>query len=629
MNVRTPVMPTTGALRPLGTEEVRLTGGYWSERQTVNATATIQHCLHWLEELDWIANFDRTAAGAQPGRPFERAGREFSDSEVYKLAEAMAWEIGRTGDPALEATFAELTARIAAAQQSDGYLNTAFGNPGQEPRYSNLEWGHELYCAGHLIQAAVARLRNHGEDEFVRVARRVADHVCDTFGPGGIERICGHAEIEVALAEFSRATGEPRYLEQARLFIERHGRKTLAESGAYYQDDVAVRDAEVLRGHAVRALYLSSGAIDVAVETGDTELLEAVRRQWDRTVARRTHLTGGMGSQYQDEAFGRDFALNPDRAYAESCAGIAAVMTAWRLLLATGETSYGDMIERISWNVLAGAAAPDGKSFFYANPLHLRTADPEPPADRALPHVHAGGRRAQWFDVSCCPTNLARIFAQYATYLATADEQGVQIHQFAPATIDTIVDGSRFALTVETNYPDEGTVTVRVDANEGGRREIRLRVPAWAEGARLILASGAEYQVAAGERSVGQVHEFQAGDEIRLELPMAPRWTLPDPRVDAVRGCAAVEKGPVVLCAESLDLPGGDLDELTVDTAVAPVERDGRVYVAAQIHDRPDAWPYGPAAAGEDGKAAEVPLVPFRLRATREPAAMRVWLPLG
>ncbi|THV22868.1 glycoside hydrolase family 127 protein [Glycomyces paridis] len=622
MTTSTPVLPPTGTLRPLGLDEVRITGGHWGERQAVNAGATIGHCLHWLEALGWIGNFDRAAEGA----PFERAGREFADSEVYKLAEAMAWEIGRTGDPALEAEFVRLTERIGAAQHADGYLNTRFGGPGQEPRYANLEWGHELYCYGHLIQAAVARLRTRGEDAFTAIARRAADHVCEVFGPGGVERICGHAEIEVALAEFARATGEARYLEQARLFVERHGAKTLPEAGFYYQDDVAVRDAEVLRGHAVRALYLSSGAIDVAVDTGDTALLEAVRRQWDRTLARRTHLTGGMGSQYQDEAFGRDFALGPDRAYAESCAGIGAVMTAWRLLLATGEASCADLIERVSWNVLAGAVAPDGRSFFYANPLHQRTADADPPPDAALPHVRAGGRRAPWFDVSCCPTNLARTFAQYAVYLATADDRGVQLHQYAPAAIDTEVAGKRLALSVATAYPEDGAVTVRVEANGGGERTVSLRVPAWAEGARVTGPDGTARPAAPGTYAEVTA-AFAPGDEIRLDLPVAPRWSLPDPRVDAVRGCAAVERGPVVYCAESLDLPGGDLDELTVDAATAPIERGGRVLVAATVHDRPDGWPYGPAAPEGEGKPVELVLVPFHLRATRGPAAMRVWLP--
>lgn len=625
---RTPVLPARGALRPLGLGGARLTGGHWAERQAVNAANSIGHCLHWLGKLGWIENFTRAATGA----PFDRAGREFSDSEVYKLIEAMAWEIGRTGDPGLEARFRELTAVIAAAQEEDGYLNTMFGHPGQRPRYSELEWGHELYCYGHLLQAGVARLRCHGEDDFTRLCRRAADHVCEVFGPGGLEKVCGHAEIELGLAEFARATGEARYLEQARLFVERRGTHTLGDGGfgrAYYQDDMPVREAEVLRGHAVRALYLAAGAVDVAVDTGDDDLLEAVGRQWDRTVSRRTHLTGGMGSRYIDEAFGPDFALPPDRAYAESCAGVAAVMTAWRLMLATGDMRHGDLIERVAWNVLSGAVHPDGTSFFYANPLHVRTADAVPPADAALSHQAAGGQRAPWYDVSCCPTNLARTFAQFAVYLATADETGVQVHQFAPAAVDTVVGGARFAFTMATAYPDDGAVRIRVEANGGGERTVSLRVPAWAEGARVTGPDGAARAVEAGSTATVTA-AFVPGDEIRLELPVAARWTVPDPRIDAVRGCAAVERGPVVLCAESIDLPcGADVAELTVDTSVPPVERDGRIFVSAQVHDRDGAWPYGPAAPQEEGKSAEVALIPFHRRATRGPASMRVWLPTG
>ncbi|GAB3653928.1 glycoside hydrolase family 127 protein [Glycomyces tarimensis] len=623
MTKSTPVLPSRSALRPLGLDEVRITGGYWGRRQQINAEATIRHCLHWLEELGWIANFEKAAAG----EPFERAGREFSDSEIYKLAEAMAWEIGRSGSPEMEERFVRLTERIAAAQQSDGYLSTMFGNPGQRPRYSDLEWGHELYCYGHLIQAAVARLRTHGEDDFVRMARKVADHVCETFGPGGIERICGHAEIEVALAEFARATGERRYLEQARLFIERHGRHTLADAGQYYQDDVPVREAEVLRGHAVRALYLSAGALDVAADTGDGELREAVERQWRRALARRTHLTGGMGSRYTDEAFGEDFALSPDRAYAESCAGVAAVMTAWRLLLATGESSYGDMIERVAWNVLAGAVDPNGTSFFYANPLQVRTADPEPPADRALPHQAARGRRAPWFDVSCCPTNLARTFASLAAYIATVDDEGLQIHQYMPASIATDLAGGPIEVSVESDYPDSGAIAVRIERNEAGPWTLSLRVPSWAEYAILTEPSGRCRTVEPG--SVGLTHDFAAGDVVRLELPVAPRWTSPDPRIDAVRGCVAVERGPLVLCAESIDAPGGaDVIDLTVDPGKDPVVQNGTVTVAGHVHRNADAWPYGPDPDPEEEReAADIGLIPFHLRATRGPATMRVWLP--
>ena len=366
------MVPSRGRLRPLGLGEVEINGGPWAARQEVNADVTLAHCQGWMERLGWVANFTRAAEGTSAGR---HEGMVFADSDVFKLMEAMAWEVGRTGSPDADARFRQLTDAIAPAQEGDGYLNTVFGRDGQRPRYSDLEWGHELYNDGHLMQAAVARARTTGADEFVAVAQRVADHVCDTFGPGGIERVGGHPEVELGLAELARMTGEQRYLDQAALFVDRRGRGTLGEIGfgqAYFQDDVPIRDAAVFRGHAVRALYLAAGAVDVAVETGDDALLETLIAQWEATVARRTYLTGGMGSHHTGEAFGEDFVLPPDRAYSETCAGIASMMLAWRLLLATGEPRFADLFERTLHNVVATSPAPDGRHFFYANPLHQR-----------------------------------------------------------------------------------------------------------------------------------------------------------------------------------------------------------------------------------------------------------------
>jgi DUF1680 family protein len=357
---RLPVEPTTGRLRPLGLGEVEITGGPWARRQQINGEATLAHNQGWMERLGWLANFTRAAAGAAAG---EHQGMMFADSEAYKLMEAMAWEVGRSGSADAERRIRELTGIVAPAQDQDGYLGTVFGRPGQEPRYSNLEWGHELYNTGHLLQAVVARGRVSGpDDQLVSVGLAAADHVCATFGPGGIERVGGHPEIEMGLVELARLTGEQRYLDQAALLVERRGRGTLAEIGfgqAYFQDDEPVRAATVLRGHAVRALYLAAGAVDVAVETGDDELLAAVTAQWEATVARRTYLTGGMGSHHTGEAFGDDFVLPPDRAYSETCAGIASVMLAWRLLLATGESRFADLAERTLHNVVATSPAPD------------------------------------------------------------------------------------------------------------------------------------------------------------------------------------------------------------------------------------------------------------------------------
>ncbi|MDT7787122.1 MAG: uncharacterized protein QOF58_5541, partial [Pseudonocardiales bacterium] len=387
---------------------MRITGGFWAIRQQVNGEATLGHALDWMDRLGWTGNFTAAANGAESR---ERKGREFSDSEVYKIVEAMSWEHGRLPDGDLNARIETLTGTFSAAQSDDGYLNTAFGRDWQRPRYDDLAWGHELYCAGHLLQAAVARTRTAGTGPLLEVARRAADHVCEVFGASGTG-VCGHPEIETALVEFARLTGEQRYLDQAALFVDRRGHRSLPahEFGwSYFNDDVPVRKATVFRGHAVRALYLACGAVDVAVETGDDDLLEAVAAQFDRTWARRTHLTGGMGSRHQDEAFGDDFVLPADRAYAETCAGVATVMLAQRLLLATGDSRYAGVVDRVLHNVIATAIGDDGRSFFYANTLHQRTTT-RANGDAERLDV-GGGPRAPWFEVSCCLPNIARLLA--------------------------------------------------------------------------------------------------------------------------------------------------------------------------------------------------------------------------
>ncbi|MCG5219959.1 beta-L-arabinofuranosidase domain-containing protein [Streptosporangium soli] len=646
-----PVLPTRGPAHPLGLAQVSVTGGFWGVRQAVNATATLSHCESWMERLGWLANFDRVADGTtSPDRP----GWPFSDSEVYKLLEALAWEAGRTGDPEAEWAIKRLTARVGQAQDPDGYLNTCFGHGGRPPRYSDLEMGHELYNTGHLLQAAVARLRTSGEDELVRIARRAADHVCRTFGADGLPKICGHPEIEVGLAEFGRALGEDRYVEQARLFLDRRGHGTLRDiplGRAYFQDDIPIRQADVWRGHAVRALYLTAAAVDVAVERGDDDLLRAVERQWERVVERRTAITGGMGSRHQDEGFGEDWELPPDRAFCETCAGVASIMVSWRLLLATGDVRYADLIERTLYNVVATSPSPDGRAFFYANPLHQRA--PGNPADEneVSPRAEAGVRAA-WFDVSCCPTNVARTLAGLGAYLATTDDDGLQIHQYAPCTIRTeLPDGRQVAADVETDYPESGTIRVRIAADEPAPWALSLRVPAWAAGARLI-EDGRERPVGPGPVTVRRA--FRSGEVITLDLPMEPRFTRPDPRIDAVRGCVAVERGPEVLCVESHDLPRPDaLDALVIDPLTPPRADSGGALVRGRLPahaDRP--WPYAPATAptqpgepgepgessrsggsGEPGESGEsggwfdVPLRPYHSWARRGPSSMRVWLP--
>ncbi|GAB2992834.1 glycoside hydrolase family 127 protein [Saccharothrix stipae] len=609
----------------MGQDEVRITGGFWRRRQDVNATATIPHARGWMDRLGWTGNFTAPDAASA-----NRRGREFTDSEVYKLLEAMSWEIGRTAPAALDAQVAELTTAIAAAQAPDGYLHTAFGRPGQPARYGDMLWGHELYCTGHLLQAAVARARTGGgaADPLLAVARRAADHVCDAFGPDGTPGVCGHPEIEPGLVELARATGEQRYLDQAALFVERRGRRTLPRhhfGWSYFSDDQPVRQATVLHGHAVRALYLAAGAVDVAVETGDDELLQTVAAQFDRALARRTYLTGGMGSRHADESFGDDFVLPADRAYSETCAGVAAIMLAWRLLLATGDGRYDEVVERILYNVVATAIGDDGRSFFYAHTLHQRTPTTAPPADEERLGF-GGGPRAPWFEVSCCLPNAARLLAGLSCYLVTADDTGLRLHQYVDSEVSTrLADGREVGLQVRTGLPDDGSVTVRVTKTDHQPWSITLRVPRWATGATLVTTHGRR-QVPVGDIVV--YRSFAVGEEIRLELPTRPRFTAPDPRIDATRGCVAVERGPLVYCAESAG--EADLDTLRVDDTVPPVDTEAGVEVAARF-DAPgaDDWPYGPPepTGGITRPTTPLNLVPYHRWARGGPSTMRVWLP--
>jgi DUF1680 family protein len=626
-----PVAPTAGALQPLRLDEVAITGGFWADMQQRNGSSSIPHILHWLEKAGWLGNFDAAVDGRLPA---DRRGREFADSEIYKALEALAWQLALTPDQQLQQDFDAVVARVAAAQEPDGYLNTNYGRPGQAARYSDLEWGHELYCYGHLFQAAAARLRTGHDDTLVDVARSAADHVCATFGRDGLQSICGHPEIELGLVELGRALREPRYIEQASLFVDRRGHRTLADiewGRSYFQDDVPVRDAHTLRGHAVRALYLASAAVDVAVENSDDELLAAVIRQWRHAVSHRTYITGGMGSQHQDEAFGADYALPPDRSYSETCAGVASVMLSWRLLLATGDESYADMAERTLFNVVAASPALDGRGFFYTNTLHQRTPGFVPDPKELVPRA-TSALRAPWFLVSCCPPNVARTLASLHGYLATKDDEGLQLHQYASCRISTELAGNRpVTIEVQTDFPRSGEIEIRSVGPAVGSWTLTLRVPSWADGAALTDATGTRTVVPG---TVTVIMDNAAS--VRLTLPMQPRFTFPDPRIDAVRGTVAVERGPLVMCAESVDQHGhADVADIHVDTRRAPTDASDsdsdvlapRPWASVLGSIEPPAdqpWPYAAQPVRPTQvSAADLPLVPYFQWGNRGPGTMR------
>jgi uncharacterized protein len=642
------------ALRP--TARATIADGFWAERRRVNAEVSIAQGPGRLAEAGNLENLRRAADGKTGGF---RGRAPFQDSDVHKWLEAAAWQLG---DPAtgeedaaeLTGRVAEITALLARAQQDSGYLNSYYQVAKPDvPHFSEARWGHELYTAGHLIQAGVALRRATGRTELLDIAVRFADHIADTFGPEGsgkpVDGIDGHPEIETALVELARETGDGRYTDLARYFVDRHG-GALPATGTgggrgigrpgYVQDHMPLREATAVTGHAVRQLYLLAGAADVAAETGEEGLRAAVERLWAEMAARQTYLTGGIGAHHADEGFGQPYELPNDRAYCETCAAIASVHFSWRMALITGEARYSDLVERTLYNGVLCGVSLSGDRYLYDNPLHVRDG-----------HADQEGvkpRRVPWFDCACCPPNLMRMLASLPHYLAatTADGTELQIHQYATGTVAAHLPGGggEVALEVRTDYPWGDQVEFTVTAAGDGPWTLALRVPHWSEdGWSVWLPSrNAPYTYADGWLRLTRT--WEAGETVVLMLDMTPRLTLANPRVDAARGCVAIERGPLVHCVEGTDLPplpgGAGLDDLIVDLGarLRAAERPDllggvtAVTATARVRRRPEGgwWPYRPVADGVAGPAGDpvtLTAVPYYAWANREDGPMRVWLP--
>lgn len=630
-----PAVPSAAAaveLRPLGVDQVEITGGTAGEWQRRNARAVVPQAVEMVVSSGTLENL-RIAGGLATG---DFDGMQFADSDVYKVLEAVAWQLAAGPDESLDEVMRGWTEALENAQRADGYLNSWVQATAPGRRYADLVSSHEHYCYGHLIQAAIAMNRATGGERLLAVARRVADHVVDEFLVGGRPELDGHPEIETALVELYRLTGERSYLEQARLFVDRRGYGFAGRTdrgSAYLVDLAPVRETTALVGHAVRGLYLESGVVDVAVETGDQELLDGSVRRWHDTVAHKTALTGGHGSRHTFEAFGDRDELPPDRGYNETCAAVASIHWSWRLLLATGKAKYADLIERTLYNGLAAGTSVDGTAFFYVNPLQRR---PD-----SLPSKKSGRRQA-WFRCACCPPNVARLIGSLGHYVATTDPAGIQLHQYVPATLRIPgPDGVR--LTVVTRYPDHGLVRVTVDDAPGSTWRLSLRLPPWsAPGRTRLTVAGQPVAVSTGGRGyVELTRNWRPGDVVELELNVEPRLTYPHHRIDALRGSVAVERGPLVYCFEQIDQPAQvTLDDLALTSrpimAVREIAWPGLPGPVTVVDVEADVLaaaprtglPYGSLPA-EPAVAASITAraVPYHLWDNRGDGAMRVWMP--
>ncbi|MQA86312.1 MAG: glycoside hydrolase family 127 protein [Streptosporangiales bacterium] len=638
------VSPTSGSattLRPFGLADVRISGGFWGARQTLNREVTLPTAMRRLDEA---GNFDnlRLATGKAQGT---YRGRPFADTDIYKTLEGVAWERAREPSERLASWQDETTAVLAETQAADGYLNSYFQFVGGgRDRFTDLGFGHELYGAGHLIQVAVAARRATGEDGLLRVARRFTDLLVETFGPDGQPGVPGHPEIEMALVELYRLTRHRPYLDLARYFVDARGRGLLGPGQygpAYYQDRVPVREADGIEGHAVRATYLAAGVTDLFIETGERALLDAMLRQWNDMTSAKTYLTGGIGSRWNTEAFGHPYELPPDRAYCETCAAIGSIMWSWRMLLATGEARFAEAIERALYNAFAAGTSLDGTRFFYVNPLQLRGGTP---ADHERHPAHG---RQPWYRTACCPPNVIRMLSSLHHYLVTSDETGLQLHQYAAGT----VDAELVSLRVDTDYPWSGRVEIAVLATPEGPWTLSLRVPAWCGRVEVAVNGSRPGDEPRPGEYVRLRRPWRAGDQVVLDMAMPPRVTVPDRRIDAVRGCVAIERGPLVYCLEQADQPDkASVDNVLVEPdpgglravdrpdllgGVVAIEAPGRLDRSEPTEGLPYAdWIPNSAAASTAARPAEpspvrLTAIPYYAWANRDAGPMRVWIPTG
>ncbi len=625
-------------VQPVAPGRVEVAEGFWAERMQAMRGHGLARQFEQCEVTGRLRNFER-AAGRLEG---EFEGRYYNDSDVYKWLEAASYALGRAPSAELAGWVDRVIDLIRAAQRPDGYVNTYFSGSQASWRYRNLTDEHELYCMGHLIQAGVAHRRSTGSERLFEVVLRAADHVCTTFGPEGRPEPDGHPGIELALVELARETGDSAYLRQAVFFLDQRGAAPPNLSGLHYhQDHAPVREQRNADGHSVRLTYLAAAMADAAMDTGESDLLAASIRLWESAYLRRAYVTGGLGSRYQGEAFGADYELPNDRAYAETCAAVGGIFWNARLLAATGDARYADWSETALYNGALVGVSPDGAAYFYANPL-ATDSQPTPDDQQGLHSSGAqqtvgGHQRQPWYDTACCPPNIARLLLSLPGYAFGTAAGAVWVHQFLPGRVEAALpDGGAMTLRVETRYPWDGDVELIVEDAPDRVVELRLRIPSWAEGAS-VGANGVREAVKPGSY-VAIRRTWSAGTSVCLRLPMDVRLVASHPRVQANRGRAAIARGPLIYCIESADHPAANVDALVLgpDSDLQASDEPGllgglttiRGSAGIAVKSESDEL-YSRFQGGNPAPAGSTPLtaIPYFAWANRAPGAMRVWIP--
>ncbi len=588
--------------------------GFLGRYAKKTAAVTIPSQFEIIEESGRLDNFSR--ASGRIGDPFK--GRFYNDSDVYKWFEGAVYASLYLEEPPIY-DLREIAQEIVDAQSPDGYLNTYFSFEREKERWTDLPRMHELYCAGHFIQAALAYRRVLHEDVLFESAIRNADHIVERFLKNGHKAAPGHPEIEMALVELYRETGNHEYLQTAQMFLNNRG-SGYGGGDAYRIDDKPFKELTEVQGHAVMMLYLLSGATDLCLEGVDETLLPVLERLWNNMVARKMYITGGVGSRHNGEAFGNAYELPNREAYAETCASIANFLWNWRMYLLSGDSKYIDVMERALYNGVLAGISLTGTEYFYVNPLESI----------------GNHRRLPWYECSCCPTNLARFLPSLSGFIYAYKEDSLYVNLYEDSSAELSVGRSHIRISQQTRYPFEGTIEFQVDVNEPTSFALKLRVPAWSSGnAKLqIDHTKDDYTVENGYISIHKT--WKGKTSLKLMFDNSPYYLESHPYVRNNYGKVAVQSGPLVYCAEQGDNGDKDVWRLEISDSTLPVvfgegtdpEAPRKLKAFGYLReDYTEGSLYRTLRAVERTSKTEFSLIPYYYWANGARGAMTVWIP--
>ena len=576
---------------------VKINDNFWSPRLSKHVSATLPVCIDQIEnQTGRIRNFENAAKGEG-----EHSGIFFDDSDVYKALEGMSYSIINNPDPELEKKADEWIDKFAAAQQPDGYINTFYTLTGLDKRWTNMD-KHEMYCAGHMIEAGVAYYQATGKRKLLDVCIRMTDHMMSQFGPGKRHWVPGHEEIELALVKLYQTTQEQKYLDFAYWLLEErgHGHGTMGDEGkwdpVYYQDIVPVRQLTDISGHAVRCMYLYCGMADVAALKNDTGYIAAMDRLWDDVVHRNMYITGGIGSSHDNEGFTEDYDLPNLDAYCETCASVGMVLWNQRMNQLTGDSKYIDVLERSLYNGALAGISLGGDRFFYVNPLESK----------------GDHHRQEWYGCACCPSQLSRFLPSIGNYIYASSDDALWVNLYMGNTGQIRIGETDILLTQETNYPWDGSVKLTISTSQPLEKEIRLRIPDWCKTYDLSI-NGKRINVPK-EKGYAVIKDWKSQDVIALDMDMPVEIVAADPHVKENFDKRAIQRGPLVYCMEEIDNP-----EYFDQIQLSPSTTFQTAFVSDILN--------GIKTIKTNGRAQSATFIPYYAWDNRKAGKMRVWIP--